>query len=272
MKPIAILGSGPAGLLAAHAIGLTGHPIAIVSKQEKSRIGGAQFLHMAIPELTAEAPDATVTFRVEGTEEMYRHKVYGSLPVPFTSIEGLVDGHVQPAWHMQAAYDRLWQEFGDSLNEDRVTPEWLDENMGNFAAIVSTIPRTAICRSLSGDAPVNHEFYSQKVRIANECMRPSLPENTVLYNGTRDVSWYRTSQLFGHGGTEWGNGLNPILETVEVSKPVRCTCDCYPEVIKVGRFGKWKKGTLIHDAFTSSLKELNERGIIHLGPVVGSAN
>lgn len=270
MKPIAILGSGPAGLLAAHGIGLTGHPIAIISKPVKSRIGGAQFLHMAIPELTHDEPDAMVTFRIEGTEATYRQKVYGALPVPFTSIDGLVDGHVQPAWHMEKAYDRLWHEFGQSLNEQVVTPDWLDENKDNFAAIVSAIPRTALCRSLSGDAPVNHEFFNQKVRIANECMRPGLPDMTVMYNGTRDVSWYRTSQLFGHGGTEWGNGLNPPFETVEVSKPVRCTCDCYPEIIKVGRFGRWKKGVLIHDGFTSALKELNERGVINLGPRHGS--
>jgi hypothetical protein len=272
MKPIAILGSGPAGLLAAHAIGLTGHPIAIFSKRERSHISGAQFLHMAIPELTKPEPDAVITFKMRGSEEMYRQKVYGTLPVPFTSFGGMVDGHTQPAWHMQEVYERLWHEFGNSMNDANITPGWLDENKDDFAAIVSAIPRTALCRSLSGDDPVNHEFYSQVVRIAEEAMAQGIENNTVVYDGTRDVSWYRSSMLFGQGGTEWGNGLKPPFDTAPVRKPVRCTCDCYPDVIKVGRFGKWKKGVLIHDGFTSALKELNERGVIHLGPVVGSQN
>lgn len=269
MKPVAILGSGPASLLAAYAVGLSGKPIAIFSQGQKSVIGGAQFLHMAIPELTSAEPDATITYEVHGDEAIYRQKVYGMMPVPFTSFGGVQDGMTQPAWHMQGAYERLWMEFKDSMNDAQVSPAWVDENAGNFQAIISGIPRPALCRSMHGEGAQRHDFLSQKIRIADHCILDGLKDNTVRYEGTRDFSWYRCSKLFGHGGTEWTDTMHPPMETVEVTKPIRALCDCFPEIIRVGRYGKWAKGVLIHDGFTTSLRELNERGIINIGPKKG---
>lgn len=266
MKPVAILGSGPAGLLAAYAAGITGVPMAIFSQPRKSVIGGAQFLHTAIPELTPPEPEAVVTIITLGTEAEYRRKVYGNMPVPFTSFPAQ-DTTEQGAWPLTGVYDRLWNEFGNSLSEADVTPEWLDENIGNFSAVISAVPRPALCRSMHGDAPSEHQFYSQTIQVIDECRMRSAADNTIIYNGERDVAWYRTSKLFGHEGAEYSEAMAPPFgERHQLSKPIRCHCDCFPDVIRVGRQGQWKKGVLAHDGFVTTVRELHARGIIKLPP------
>lgn len=266
-KPVAILGSGPAGLLAAHAVRLAGLPTAVFSQPVKSIIGGAQFIHTNIPGITDEKPDAVITYRCEGDEPTYRQKVYGGATVPFTSFP--VDGATQDAWSMPAIYDRLWKEFGGNLNEAKVTPEWLDANGSRFQAVISSVPLPALCRSMNGEQSFHtnmpeHSFHWQVIRVVDECKRPSLPDNTVLWSGERDIPWYRTSKLFGIGGAEYGGGRDLPFETMELRKPVRAVCDCFPEVIKVGRFGQFRKGVLSHDGFTGALKGLKEKGLVEL--------
>lgn len=261
MKPVAILGSGPAGLLAAHAIGITGYPIAVFSLEQKSVIGGAQFLHQAIPQLTDETPDATVTFNVVGDALTYAQKVYGFSPPSVVSFHNVYDGMEQPAWQMQRHYDYLWEQFGNSLNVQQVTPDWLQKvsvDHEDFRMILSTVPLPAICQN------PNHAFAAQEVWIADHCVLNNLPDNTVIYDGTPHRGWYRASRLFGTGGTEYSAASlssRPPVQTRQFRKPIRTTCDCWPNVVRLGRFGEWKKGVLAHDAFVKALKVTHEAGI-----------
>jgi hypothetical protein len=267
VKPIAVLGTGPAGLLAAHGVGLTGKPVAVFGLGQKSVISGAQFLHTAIPELTQpDEPDTEVNFLYSGTPQGYKEKVYGTDPnhqPSFVSFDNLKTS--QPAWNLCAIYDYLWESFGERSNQVHINHEWLEENKDSFEAIISTIPALHLCRSMG-----QHVFVSQEVFIGDFCMKEKLPDNTVYYEGTREISWTRCSRLFGIGGTEWSPAFTPRppYQVVSVRKPIRMNCDCYPEVIKVGRYGAWKKGELTHDAFFKSLRALNDRGIIDIGPKV----
>lgn len=262
MRPIAILGSGPAGLLAAYAVGLTGQPVAVFGHGVRSVIGGAQFLHKPIPELTNMDPDFPITFRVEGDAEQYERKVYGPLNPPFVSFSGVVDGQQVGAWDLGGAYDRLWSVYGSSMNPTKIDADWMVANEGNFRAVISTIPAPAICHK-------DHHFGAATIRVAAECILNTARENTVYYDGTQHRSWYRCSRIQGHGGTEWGARLDPPMPTREITKPLGTNCDCFPEVIRVGRYGAWKKGELAHEGFYKTLKELNDRGIINIGPMQG---
>lgn len=250
MKPVAILGCGPAGLMAAHAVAMRGKPVAVFSIPQKSRLGGAQFLHEPIPGINDVTPDIIVNYKVEGDPQTYEQKVYSdTLTVPFVSMSDKFDGQTQQAWNLLATYDKLWSIFGESVNDVRVTPEWIEENADEFDLMVSTVPLPSLCRA-------NHHFTTQQVTIANQCFDETLADNTVFYNGTRDRSWYRCAKLFGIGSTEWGAGVNPPYDTVKANKPIRSNCDCWPNILKAGRFGTWKKGVLTHQAFTSTFEAL----------------
>lgn len=248
MKTVAILGSGPAGLMAAHAVGLCGVPMSVHSRPVKSELGGAQYLHHPIPYLTANDPDKIITNRLTGTPEGYRQKVYGSGPNSPENVSamGIEDGEKIPVWDLNAAYDKLWNWFEGSINEAIVSPEWLDEHANEFYLVISSVPAPALCRS-----PDVHRFTYQEVWIDS---KPALflPEDTVQYNGDREPSWYRASNLGGTaGGTEWSSlGPKPPIPNLRlVKKPLRTTCDCFPDILRVGRYGTWTKGVLTHDAY-----------------------
>lgn len=270
MKPVAILGVGPAGLMAAHACAIKGRMVALFSRGErdtgpiKSRLGGAQFLHYPLPGINdVDTPDAEVRYVLCGDATGYRRKVYGDDPnVPFVSMENVQHNSVQPAWNLQDTYDRLWSALvdGTSVNVEHIGAQWLEKAIENdwFSMILSTIPAPALCRSNAGMNHSVHHFISQKVSIATECVLDNLPDNHVVYDGTADRSWYRCSKLFGIGGTEWTAGVKPpYTDLVQVHKPIRTSCNCWEgSVVRLGRHGTWTKGILTHHAFVGAYDAL----------------
>lgn len=271
MRPIAILGVGPAGLMAAHACALAGRPVALFSRGDqdtgpiKSKLGGAQFLHYPIPAINdADEPDAEVRYILCGTSEGYRHKVYGEdSNIPFVSMQNVKHNMVQRSWNLGATYDKLWNTLvdGTTVNMEFIGPLWLDKALDNgwFDAIFSTIPAPSLCRSAAGMNGSPHQFVSQKVNLITECVLDNLPDNTIVYDGTEERSWYRCSRLFGLGGTEWSGIVPPYGSVIKVAKPLRTSCDCYSDkVVRLGRYGTWTKGVLTHDAFLEAYRALQQ--------------
>lgn len=256
MKTVAILGCGPAGLLAAHAVGLAGRPLSLHSRPVKSPLGGAQYLHSSVPMLTNTAPDFTITNRLRGTAEGYKFKVYGDDPLKtprHVSADAVVDGQEVPVWDLNVAYDTLWNANVQAINEADINPNWIDEHANEFELIISTVPRYLLCKGM-------HQFPAQSVWIQPGAA-PFIPEGEVHYNGERSPAWYRASNINGSGGIEWStNGPKPPVENLmRINKPLATNCDCYPDIWKVGRFGEWRKGVLAHDAFWNLLLPLKER-------------
>lgn|SRR5678816_1379769 len=259
MKPIAVLGVGPAGLMAAHAVALSGRPVSLFGQPnadgsvKKSKLGGAQFLHDPIPIVCDEEdPDAVITYRVFGTVERYAQKVYGGLVKPErVSMNNVYDGKQVNAWNLLSTYDKLWDYLSaKDANVVTIDQEWIAKAIEAqwFDMILSTIPAPAICV-----ANYAHSFPSQSITIANEAMMGT--PDTIYYSGHEDHSWYRTSVLFGYEGTEWGQGVTPPLPgTFKVAKPLQTNCNCHPEVERLGRYGTWTKGVLTTHAFTGALK------------------
>lgn len=271
MKPVAILGVGPAGLMAAQACVMQGKIVALFSRGDmdtgpmKSKLGGAQFLHYPIPGINeVNKPDAEVRYILCGTSDVYRRKVYGDDPtIPFVSMEHLKHNEVQSAWNLQATYDTLWEQLvtGTTINVELINPAWIEKALDNnwFDTILSTVPAPSLCRSMVGAADaMGHMFMVQGVSIATECVLDNLPDNHIIYEGTEDRSWYRCSKLFGQGGTEWSGGLAvPYSNLVKVSKPIRTSCNCWEgKVIRLGRHGTWTKGVLTHHAFIGAYDAL----------------
>jgi len=241
-------------MMAAHAVALRGRPVSIISEGKRSVIGGAQFLHSPIPLVTEAEPEFQITFKLRGTAGEYRRKVYGDKPgVPFVSMEGLTDGATQDAWSLRSAYDHLWEgPLGRSAQQNAVTvsPSWLLNNANNFRFIISTIPLNLLCVN-----PQVHNFAYQEIWISTED-RSDIEEDTVIYNGDTAPSWYRASNIRGVSGTEWStSGVKPPLPNlILVRKPLWTNCDCWPDMMKVGRYGSWKKGVLVDDAFRDVMR------------------
>lgn len=266
-KPVAILGTGPAGLMAAHACKLKGVPFSLFGLGDQSILGGAQFLHKALPYLDDETPDALLTYSVVGDPRSYKEKVYGAAEVQFVSASRVQQGQQVPAWSLVNSYQKLWDDIasgGNSINQLAVDPAWIFEKLeaNRFQLIVSTIPRKSLCLTHAGIDMTGraHVFVSQTVRIMNQCVLGDSFDNVIIYDGTPNVSWYRTSRIFGVGGTEWGesqSGKKLPYETVSAIKPLYTDCRCFTgKVLYTGRFGKWEKGVLTHQAFIDTWNAL----------------
>lgn len=270
-KRALVLGCGPAGLFAAHALVGNGWAVEIYSKSRKSHMFGAQYLHAPIPGLTQEdAEPVNLTYRLTGDLDGYRQKVYGLNEVA-TSPELLDKEHL--AWDIREAYDAAWERYGPLVNDKQVTPEFLGMHnfsdasaeswksdqlvMGAFDLVVNTIPLPALCYQ-------RHQFHSVMVWAMGDAPShgqyvPYRPRpNTVECNGLPDTGWYRAANVFDHATMEWPWGKKPPLPGVaEVTKPLYSTCDCYQHeypvpFINLGRYGAWRKGILSHHAYTSA--------------------
>lgn len=249
-----VLGCGPAGMFATHALALGGYEIRVLSKKRRSEMFGAQYLHKPIPGLAAAVDPVEVQYILRGTEEDYARKVYGNAPVPFVSPGKLNATHL--AWDIRAAYAKAFSQYLDLIidmpdidGED--LSRIIEDEKGNHTLIVSTIPAPAICIKPShffraqpvwaiGDAPERGIFAPRFVEQA-----------TIICNGEENPSWYRSANVFGYCTTEWPEATRPPIPSIsQVHKPIDTNCDCWAgRVVKLGRYGKWDKSQYSHEAF-----------------------
>lgn len=258
IKKVVVLGCGPSGLLAAHAAVHSGYDVTIYSSKERSKIGGAQYLHKPIPGLTPEDPDGEVTYIYKGTKAGYASKVYGdyAAPVSWGKFRGVLN-----VWNLRAVYDELWNSY-EHLIENRVLlPNEVCTIRQPGTLVLSTIPLAAIC--LRADL---HSFNGQRVLIGYKQFKPE--NNYIIYNGSPGELWYRHSHLFGWRSMEYPESPAVLLQTelvkglTTVNKPISSNCNCLPTVVKLGRYGSWKKNALTHDAYFGAVSAMR---VVELG-------
>lgn len=250
----AVLGIGPSGLTSAHALRNFGFKVDLYSKTNaKSELHGCQYLHAPIPGFE-DSRNTLVRYELWGSPDDYRSKVYGQDWAGEVSPDDLIGEH--EAWDIRETYDRLWEIYPgkdcDLLPFD-VNPAVLDVTVDvwkrQYDAVFSTIPATNLCGKKGW-----HRFNNQPIWAAGDRDLGTLWPNTkdtVVCNGRAFPGWYRSSLVFGVNTTEWpGEMVKPPVEgVVLVRKPLDTNCKCYPFITRVGRFGQWKKGVLVHQVF-----------------------
>jgi hypothetical protein len=172
-------------------------------------------------------------------------------------MENLTDGQVQPAWDLRAIYARVFDgpiKRNVEANKTTVSVKWLEDHANDFETIFSSIPPQAICLS------PQHTFAYQTIYVDTSSIGFVEP-NTIVYNGEPHPSWSRASNINGHCGTEWSSHTQkpPLPNLVEIRKPLWNNCDCWPDVIRVGRYGEWRKGVLVDDAFKKVMSVFDQK-------------
>jgi hypothetical protein len=253
-----VLGCGPAGLAAAHAAVQLGEDVRIFSKRRKSQMFGAQYLHKPIPGIETEEP-VEIKYRLEGSIQQYRRKVYGAAYDGTVSPGTLEESHL--AWDIRETYDKLWALYSDRItNVSDIDEIWMARNR-HLRPMISSIPRTRICIR-----PIVHTFHSVDIYAAGEAPEwgiyfsgfDHIRENTVLCNGRDTPAWYRASRIFDRVTVEWpGDSIPGEQSGFRVVKPITNSCNCWPEILCVGRYGSWTKGVLVHHAYEEANEWLN---------------
>lgn len=257
MATVAVLGCGPAGLLAAHGVAQHGHTVTIHALKVRSKIGGAQYIHQPIPGLIFfdHVPKGQALYKQAGTREGYASKVYGDPAAP-VSWDRYPPGTYE-VWSMQGVYDQLWSMYQAQIFAERLDFERMCQLQQEYDHVISSVPLPAIC----GDHNGEHGFDRQRVWIDYGPAGSPGP-NVIIYDGTREVSWYRYSNLFGWHGWEYSfdpsehrDMWKPHFEIQKVDKPLSTDCNCWtdtPGVTLVGRYGKWSKDVLAHHAYVEA--------------------
>jgi hypothetical protein len=279
MAKVAVLGCGPAGLLAAHGAALCGHNVTIFSKKQKSPMQGAQYMHIEIPDIRLPEP-GIINYTLVGSVENYRKKVYKSGDTDITVSPQQYQG-VHKCWDLRLTYAMLWGRWSRSIVDHVITHESLTKIVSRYDFVFSTIPAQSLCLHQYANGP-GHEFSYVPVWIDNMWSGP-LPQedpelwvgnNLVICNGLNvnkgsrgslaRTGWYRTSHIYHHTNTEWtspdfipDDRSHPPGRIWRVRKPIGTNCDCWPTIIRAGRYGKWTKGVLTHQAFEQAVKTLS---------------
>lgn len=259
---VAVLGCGPAGLMAVSAA-IMADPYAdiiVLSNKRKSKLYGAQYLHAPIPGYTDEENFTQVAYLLKGETDDYRRKVYGPMWDGTVSPEDLTAEH--RAWDIRETYDRLWEDYEDIVENVQIDPaglRWIldgKSKWGRFNLVISSLHAQTICTE-------GHQFQSVKIRAAGDApaLGVELPyrcaEDTVVCNGDDHPSYYRLSNIFGHKTVEWPEWIDPPITHVFVDKPLKTNCDCWPQMLRVGRYGKWEKGVLTHHGYEEVRQHVN---------------
>lgn len=257
MPSAAILGCGPAGLFAAYACALSGvEPFLFSKDATPSRLYGAQFLGKKLP-FFPHTHHRNISVFLQGTEDEYRRKVYGEDYTGPVSPSEYVGYHV--VYDIRQAYERLWQNYETNVSElvltQRNAESVFAEMAHEFDFVFSSVPLRPLCVNRE------HSFASRTIYAIGDA--PDLgvrcpiqvETNQIIYCGNRNASWYRAANIFGHCTVEWAR-KPPISDVATVMKPLGTDCDCYPNVVRLGRYGEWKKGVLAVDAFNKTMNAL----------------
>jgi hypothetical protein len=246
--------------MAAKAARDTGHQVVIFSRRIKSPLYGAQYLHRPIPGVTNQDDFIEVSYELRGEPEEYRRKVYGQRWDGKVSPEDLLEQH--EAWDIRETYDRLWTMFTDKIVDVEIDGASIQSLIDSqeHGLIVNTIPLPALCTK-------QHQFLSTDVVAAGDAPELGIkisdmyrcPQDSVICNGKPEPFWYRMSNIFGHTTVEWplvDQTKVPIPSASLVKKPTEHRCSCWPDLLKVGRYGSWTKGVLSHDAYFTVAERL----------------
>ena len=119
----------------------------------------------------------------------------------------------------------------------------------SFDLVISSVPARALCDDHC------HEFYDAQVVVIEDTFDYGSvdAQNVIIMSGDLQDPWYRASHIFGHNFVEYPPDM-ASEKGILLNKPISTTCDCWDEILRVGRYGKWRKGVLAHEAFEDTVE------------------
>lgn len=242
---VAVLGCGPAGLMAAWAARENGADVKIFSPGRKSFISGAQYLHDEIPGI--DLIPFTLEYKKYGSPDGYAEKLYGNAAAPCSWRDYPSGQHT--AYPLGIAYDAVWAALDPSCFIDvTITPTHIAGLLTNNDLVVSTIPRPTLCMNKAHWFKERRVFITPKPpKVDDDGDDWNISENKIIYNGWTSDPWYRASNIMGNVFTEYATEQPGMTRVI---KPLDTNCNCWEGAVQyVGRYGKWKKGVLVHNAY-----------------------
>ena len=247
MKVI-VIGCGPAGLAAAHAAYGQGCEVVIVAPKQKTPQRGPLLIQRPIPGINTGHPDGTIRQVVIGGSILdYRYRLYGDINI---GINGDILQPQYHAWHHQETYDRLWALYSHLIVNRHVSKIEMAKIHQEADLVVSTANARSMCDRYPYPVEYGgHEFVCAEVLTTPQASHPNQPVNCIIFNAGDEFPWVRSSNIFGHTVTEWTKNSKPPTYARVIWKPISTTCNCYPHILRTGRFGAWKNEVWVDTAY-----------------------
>ncbi|MEK7087527.1 MAG: hypothetical protein AAB958_02390 [Patescibacteria group bacterium] len=258
---IAILGSGPSGMFAAHASSQCGAYIDIfdADPDKTRRSSGVYYLHDSCDLLLDEIKikQSVLGTRLMTPEEIkvsYGMKVYGKLIEKVSILDAIKTKEVV-GYNSSQAIERLWDLYGKQVQLKKIESlRQVLEEFSKYDLIISTIPVYVLYPDL----------VCEGIETSIKVGKSPEKESFIFYNVNRHCKWYRCSAMFGTFIQEYGFGLtSKNLEGYEYKKVIKVIGDGYKSpnknIFLVGRYGAWDKSCLTHNVYHRTLEYLINR-------------
>lgn len=256
---IAVLGCGPSGLMAAHAIARNGHIPKIYSKKIPTQVTKNMYLQRFLPGLDMMLGRDEIMYDRRGYKEGYASKVYGSRTAK-CSWDDLSFG-IKPMWSLGPVYAELWMLYEDHITDVKLEEEDVVEVCQRHPIVFSTLPAPSLCTN-------GHKFEEVKISIAEFKTIHVDKRNRMVYSGRSQDKWHRFSLINGITAFEYTiseeelRARSPIALNIKKGvKPVGNNCDCWPELTRVGRWAQWCRGILNHHPYEQVTGILASHGL-----------
>jgi hypothetical protein len=249
---IAIVGSGPSGMLAAHGASNCGHYVDIFDRDpdQSRRNSGVFFLHedcdLALEPLTIrQVVLGNYGMTSDQMAQAYGQKVYGQLGIQKLSIMTAMRKPVITGFSSGPAIQRLWDLYGNQVQVQSFSKLIeLDDLLKEYDKIISTIPAYIWFPSFT--------FNNREVFIRHS--EAPKHENFVFYTVNHHTPWYRCSAIDGTFTMEYDYGVETEEKSGyglrKVTKVIgKAELPEIPNVLFTGRFGCWDKSFLSHRVY-----------------------
>jgi len=265
---VLVLGSGVDALLAAHAAALRGHDIDIVGSNEKEELLGNPILPIPVP-MAAEKP-SLISFLGDDRFSALSKKAQVSARFQFTPNNDWEGGNSYFVTSARKAYDWLWATYGRFVDAGVSISTVMDfvfkADNDVYDAVISAVPAPSICANPAHSFPSDRVMGASADSFVKKRLGGLLLQDhsgIFMCNGRVDTSWFRMSLLDDNCWMEWPADAKPIYvpisERRSVVYPALTTCDCWPNILKVGREGRWKsEGHFVSNVFGDVLYYLEE--------------
>lgn len=244
---VAILGSNLEGLLAAYTAKQFNCNVKIFTtndnfpKLNRTNNFTTEPLNSIIPGSLCEKSETIYLFKTE-PENVFKKASLAKFVFEDRPCFSMNDLRFE-GWNLSPITLRLFTETFDDVVLCNVMNAELANDIRNSGAdvIISTVPLSEICKNPAHSFPLlttTGTFRDWGYKIDSRLENPF-----ICWNGNDNTSWFRVSHTFGKLFTEYPSTIRPPYipkdQLFPVEYPNNTTCNCNPDILRVGNWGNW---------------------------------